>query len=440
MAIDNFGASLKNTLKKIAGLGTVDKKAVQDIVNELSRALIMADADVELVYELSSRIKDKVLKTEPSAGLTMKEVFIKAFYDEIVAFLGSEPASLEVKKQKILLVGLFGSGKTSTAAKLAHWFRGKGLSVGLVACDTFRAAAKEQLIQLGRALNAPVYHEGSRPSEIAKTSLKKAKEDVLIFDSAGRNALDKELAKELKDLEKEVKAEETLLVIPADIGQAARKQAEEFNRLVGITGIIVTKLDGTAKAGGALSAAAATGSKIKFIGIGEKIADIESYDPKRFVSRLIGYGDIQGLLEKAKDAGFEEGKAKKMLEGEFTLDDFGEQIEGMKKMGALSKVAEMIPGFGNINMPEGHMDIQEGKMKRWKYMLDSFTREEKANPDIISASRIQRAAKGCGARPEEVREMLKYYKQTKKLLKMAKGGKAFKRGPFAQIARQFGLK
>ncbi len=439
MAIDTLGASLKNTLRRIAGLGVVDNKAVTEIVNELSRALIMADADVELVYELSSRIKGKVLNAQPTSGLTLREVFVTAFYDEIVAFLGSEPVTLDIKRQKILLVGLFGSGKTSTAAKLAYWFRGKGLSAALVACDTFRAAAKEQLMQLGKAINTPVYHEGSAPSEIAKAAIKRAKEDVLIFDSAGRDALDKGLAKELKELEREIKPDEVLLVIPADLGQAARKQAEEFSRLVGITGIIVTKLDGTAKAGGALSAAAATNSKIKFIGNGEKVSDIERYDPKRFVSRLIGYGDIQGLLEKAKEAGIGEEQAKKMLEGEFTMNDFYGQIEGMKKMGALSKVADMIPGFGHIKLPAGYLDVQEGKMRKWKYMLDSFTKEEKASPDIISASRIQRAARGSGTKPEEVREMLKYYKQTKKLLKMAKGGKAFKRGPLAQIAKQFGL-
>ena len=286
-----------------------------------------------------------------------------------------------------------------------------------------------------------VYDKGKTPEEIAKHALKEAKEDVLIFDSSGRDALDEALAKELKNLANIIKPDEILLIIPADIGQAARKQAEEFNRLVGITGIVVTKLDGTAKGGGALSATAVSGAKVKFITTGEKPEDIEAYDPRRFVGRLLGYGDIQGLLEKAKEAGIspDAKTAERILSGRFTMKDFYEQISSMQKMGSISKIMEMVPGFSGLKIPKHMLEVQEEKMKRWKYAIDSMTEEERENPDIIKASRITRIAKGSGMSEEDVRELLKYFKQVRKMMKVAKGGKAFKRGPFAKLAKQFGF-
>ncbi|MFQ5647917.1 MAG: signal recognition particle receptor subunit alpha, partial [Candidatus Aenigmatarchaeota archaeon] len=361
MVLDKFGSSLKQTFRKIAGMGIVDKAAVEETVRELQRTLLTSDVDVELVSELSNSIKEKVLKAKLPPGLSLREFFVKTLYDEIVDFLGAEKGEIALKKQRILVIGLFGSGKTTTIGKLARWFKTRGLNPGLVACDTHRPAAQTQLKQLGDKVGVPVYMEGKKPEAIAKEALKKSKEDILIFDSAGRDALDKELARELKELGKIIKPQEVLLVIPADIGQAARSQAEEFSKLVGITGLVVTKLDGTAKGGGALAAAGAAGAKVKFIGVGEKLEDLEVYDPKRFVSRLIGYGDIQGLLEKAKEAGIEEKAVKKMMEGKFTLVEFQEQIKSMQKMGSLSKVMEMLPGAGGLKIPKGMLDVQEDK-------------------------------------------------------------------------------
>ncbi len=440
MVLQDFGTSLKNVFRKIAGLGVVDKEAVEAIVKELQRTLIQSDVDVVLVSELSNKIKKRVLEAKLPAGLTLKEYFIKILYEEIVGFLGKEKGEIALKKQKILLIGLFGSGKTTNAAKIAKWFKVRGLKAGLVACDTHRAAAQDQLKQLGKKVEAPVYYSGKKPEDIAKEALKKSKEDVLIFDSAGRNALDNELAKELKNLGKIIKPDEVLLVIPADIGQAAKKQSEEFNKLVGITGIIVTKLDGTAKGGGALAAATVSRANVKFIGVGEKIGDLEVYDPTRFVSRLIGYGDIQGLMEKAKEVGVSKETADKIMEGKFTLNEFYEQIKSMQKMGSLTKIMDMIPGTGGMKIPKGILDVQEDKMKKWKFVIDSMTRHEKENPEEIKAGRIKRIAKGSGTTEAVVRELLKYYKQTKKVMKMAKGGKGLKRGPLAAIAKQFGMK
>ncbi len=430
---------MKKTFRKIAGLGTVDREAVELVVRDLQRALLQSDVDVELVSKLSASIKEKVIGAKPPPGLTLKEYFVKTLYDEIVEFLGKEKGELSLKPQRILLIGLFGSGKTSTAGKLAKWFQTRGIKPGLVACDTHRAAAQEQLRQVGKKAGVNVYDKGKKPEEIARDALKRAREEVLIFDSAGRDALDSQLARELKGMGKSIKPDEVLLVIPADIGQAARKQAEEFNRLVGITGIIVTKLDGTAKGGGALAAASVSGARVKFIGTGEGIGDFQTYDPGRFVGKLIGYGDIQGLLEKAKEAGVSPEDARRMIEGEFTLNEFLQQIKSMQKMGSLSKVMEMVPGASGLKIPKGFMDVQEGKMKRWAHIINSMTPGERKDPEIIKASRLKRIARGAGTGESDVRELLKHYKQVKKVIRMTKGGKGLRRGPLARFAKQFGL-
>jgi signal recognition particle subunit SRP54 len=437
--LDKFGDSLKKTFRKVTGLGVVDREAVELVVRELQRALLQSDVDVELVAELSDKIKNKVIGARPPPGLTLKEYFVKTLYDEVVEFLGREKGELPLRPQRILLIGLFGSGKTTASGKLAKWFGTRGLKTGLVACDTHRAAAKEQLIQTGKKAGVGVYHDGRKPEDIAKNALKKAKEEVLIFDSAGRDALDRRLAKELRSMGKIISPDEVLLVIPADLGQAARKQAEEFNRLVGITGIIVTKLDGTAKGGGALAAANVSGAAVKFISTGETLGDFQAYDPKRFVGKIIGYGDLQGLLEKAKEIGIDQDSAKKIMEGEFTMNEFFEQIKSMQKMGSLSKVMDMIPGVSGVKLPAGFLDVQEGKMKKWGHVIQSMTPEERRDPDTIKHSRVKRIARGSGVPEGDVRDLLKQYKQVKKIMKMAKGGKGLKRGPLARFAKQFGM-
>jgi len=434
-----FGSGLKETFMKIAHMGKVDKEAVETIVRDVQRVLLQSDVNVALVSELSARIRKHMLEDKPPAGMTLRELFLKSLYDELVGLLGKEKAAMQLKRQRILLIGLFGSGKTTTAAKLGRWFKVRGLSVGLVACDVHRPAAQDQLRQLGQKLGIPVYSDGMGAEGIAKAALS-AKEDVLIFDSAGRDALDGELANELKAMAKTIKPDETLLVMPADMGQDARRQSEEFSRLVGITGLIVTKMDGTAKGGGVLASASVTSAKVRFIGVGEKVEDFEEYDPNRFFSRLVGYGDIEGLLEKAKEAGFDEAKAKEVLEGEFTLEDFIEQTKAMKKMGSLSKVAEMIPGMGAMRLPAGQLEVQQEKMERWQHIISSMTKAERKDPELINAPRVKRIAKGSGTAEHDVREMLKYYKNVKKIVKVTKGGKAFRRGPLAKLAKQMGLK
>src|SRR3989344_6081640 len=326
-----------------------------------------------------------------------------------------------------MVVGLFGSGKTTTAGKLARYYKKRGLKIALMQTDTWRPAAYEQLEQLAKQVGVDFLGLKTEkdPTNIYLSFEKKLKDyDLVIVDTAGRDALSDELISELNQLHSVVQAEEKLLVISADIGQAAEKQAQAFHDTCGVTGVIVSKLEGTAKGGGALSACAVTKAPILFIGVGEKIDDLEVFYPQRFVGRLIGMGDLETLLEKAQEVITEE-KAEdmkeKFLKGEFNLVDLYDQMKSMKKMGSLRKIMEMIPGMSSLQMPKEMLDVQEGKLEKWKIAMDSMTREELEDPDLISADRIDRISAGSGISISTIRELLKQYKQSQKMMKMFKG-------------------
>ncbi|MCD6368006.1 MAG: signal recognition particle protein [Candidatus Aenigmarchaeota archaeon] len=426
MVLEKLGEALKNTLRKLAGKGFVDKEVLEEVTRDIQRALLQSDVNVKLVFELTNKIKKRALEEKPPKGLTQREHIINVVYEELVNFLGGK-ASIVVKPSKILLMGLFGSGKTTTAGKLALFYKKKGLKPCLIACDTFRPAAYEQLQQIGEQIGVPVFGDPneSNSSKVLEDSLKKAREyDVIIVDSSGRDALNEEMIDEIKSLNRILEPDEKLLVVPADLGQQAERQAKRFQEVLGITGVIITKMDGTAKGGGALSSCAATGAKVKFIGTGEKMDALELFDPERFISRLIGFGDLKTLLEKAKEVGAEE-TAKKIISGKYTLEEFYEQIEKIQGMGSFSQILSMIPGLSSLKgrLPKDYMNLQEEKLKKFKYIMDSMTPEEKRNPDIINSSRIKRIANGSGCEESEVRELLKLYKQSKKAMKMIKPGK-----------------
>jgi signal recognition particle subunit SRP54 len=430
MVLDKLGSSLRDTLAKVARAVFVDDTLINELVKDLQRALLQADVNVQLVFNLTQTIKDRIKKEETPAGLTKKEFLINIVYGELTKFLGDKAYDIDVSKKptKILLVGLFGNGKTTTAAKLAKFYQKRGFKIALLSTDTWRPAAYEQLRQLGAQINVPVYGEPKNKDPVAifkkfEPELKKA--DIIIIDSAGRDALSEELVTEIEDISAAVKADERILVISADLGQAAQKQAQQFHDSVNITGVIATKMEGTAKAGGALSACAVTHSPIKFIGVGEKIDDIEQFNPQRFVGRLLGMGDIEALLEKAKEAMTEEQAedlGKRFVKGQFDLMDLYDQMSAMKKMGSIGKLMEMVPGFSQIKIPKDALEVQEGKLEKWKFIMDSCTKEELEDPDKISQSRAERIAKGSGRSINEVRELLKQYKQSKKMAKMMSGG------------------
>jgi signal recognition particle subunit SRP54 len=430
MVLDKLGESLKNTLQKIARSIFVDEKLIDELVKDIQRALLSADVNVKLVLELSKNIKKRALEEKPPKTIPLREHVVKVVYEELVKFLGEEKAEIKIEKKKpfkIMMVGLFGSGKTTTIGKLAKYYIKRGYKVAALGLDVHRPAAPEQLSQICKKINIPCFIDKKEKNPIKiyeeyESEFKKY--DLLIIDTAGRDALSKDLIKEISDLNKKIKPHENLLILSADIGQAAKEQAEKFHESCGITGIIITKLDGTAKGGGSLSAAAVTNAKVKFIGVGETVDDIETFNPKGFVGRLLGMGDLEALLEKSKGAISEEQAkdlGKKLLKGEFNLLDLYEQMESMSKMGPLSKIFDMIPGMGSIKIPKEMLNVQEDKLKKWKFMLQSMTKQELEDPDIIDGKRVERIAKGSGTSIHEVRELLKQYKQSKKLMKMMKG-------------------
>jgi len=429
MVLDKLSESLKNTLKKITGASFVDEKLINELVKDIQRALLQGDVNVKLVFDLTSKIKERALKEEPPRGVTRKEFLIKIVYDELVNFLGGPGAKILIKGKpfKLMLVGLFGNGKTTSAAKIAGFYKKRGLKAAVIQTDTWRPAAYEQLET--NAQKAVVDFFGIKgekdPVKIYQRFEKEmAKYDLVVIDTAGRDALSEELIKELNDINAAVKPDETLLVISADIGQAAENQAKKFHDTCKVTGVFITKLEGTAKGGGALIACAVTGAPVKFIGIGEKVDAIEEFKPEGFVGRLLGMGDLEALLEKAREAITEdeaEDLGRKMLKGEFNLIDLFEQMSALKKMGPIGKVMEMIPGMGQIQMPKEALQVQEKKLELWRHIMGSMTKDELEDPEIIGSTRIERIAKGAGTSTQEVRSLLKQYRQSKKMVKMMKG-------------------
>ena len=429
--MDKLSSTLKNTLSKITGATFVDENLVNEIVKDIQRALLQADVNVKLVFDLSKNIKERALKEKPPKSVGQKEFLVKIVYDELVKFLGKEKKGIKITKKnpfKIMLVGLFGTGKTTIASKLGNYYTKRGHKVALVGLDVYRPAAMDQLEQLAKSINLPYYIDRKEkdPKKIWNSLKEEVKKyDIVIVDTAGRDALSEDLVKEIEELNKLIKPEEKLLVINADIGQTAEKQAAQFHESCGITGVAITKMDGTAKAGGALSAAAITGAPVKFLGIGEKVDDIEEFNPEGFVSRMLGMGDLEALLEKVKVEISEETAedlGKKFLKGDFNFLDLYEQIQGMKKLGPMNKIMEMIPGMGGMKIPKDMLDVQDEKLKKWKFIMQSMTKKELENPDLVfNRKRIDRIAKGSGTTATEVRELLKQYRQSKKMMKMMKG-------------------
>jgi signal recognition particle subunit SRP54 len=369
--------------------------------------------------------------------MSSREHVIRIIYDEIVKILG---ASKEIppKRQRIMLVGLYGQGKTTTAGKLAKQLQKKGLKLALIACDVHRPAAYDQLTQIGKKLNIPVFGDPSEKKaiKILKAGLKHFKDDdIIIIDTSGRHSLEDSLIQEIRDLSEEAKAEERLLVMDATIGQQAGPQAKAFHDAVNITGVILTKMDGSAKGGGALSAVAETGAPICYIGVGEHLEDLEKFDSARFVSRLLGMGDLRSLLEKAQEVMDEETAeetARKMMSGKFSLRDMYQQMEMLDGVGPLKKVAQMIPGISG-KMSEKDMEASQERLRKWRIIMDSMTKEELDDPKVIKSSRVLRIAKGSGTTPKDVRELLKQYNMSKKAIKGFMGNRKMRRQLMKQM-------
>jgi len=424
MALERLGSSLYEAIKKVFKASVVDEATVKELVQDIQRALLQADVNVKLVLEISKRIEERALNEKVPPGVSRREHIIKVVYEELTRFLGEKPVPVKIepgKRKTIMLVGIQGSGKTTNGAKLARYFQKRGMKPALICADTFRPGAYAQLQQLANRINVPLYGDPK-----AKDSLKVVNEglkqftdkDIVIIDTSGRHKEEQELIKEMKALEKNIKPDEVMLVIDGTIGQQALVQAKAFNEATPIGSILVTKLDGSARGGGALSAVAATGAPIKFIGTGEKVEDIEPFVPSRFVGRLLGMGDLETLLDKVREAEVKvpEKKAKAILSGKFTLTDMYEQFEAVKGMGTFRKLLKMLPGM-SYNIPEEMLNTAEDRLEKWRVMIQSMTQQEKDNPKIFNSSRMKRVARGSGTSEKEVKELLKQYVMMRRMLK-----------------------
>lgn len=431
MSFEALGKSLRSVLDRVFRASRVDRELVKSLVNDLVRTLLQADVQVDLVVDLAKRVEDRALHEDLRPGVTRKEHVVKVVYDEIVKLLGGENVSSPVpspgKMNVYMLVGLQGSGKTTTACKLASFYQRRGFKTGLICADIYRPGAYQQLKQLGEKAGIPVYGEpdGRDPVKIVLNGLelfRRSRRDLVIIDTAGRHKDEESLMKEVKELYEVIKPDEVILTVDATIGQQAYSQAKAFHEAVGVGSIIVTKMDGSARGGGTLSAVAATGAPVKFIGTGEKIEDLEVFNPKRFVARLLGFGDLEGLLEKFRNAELKlsEKEARSVLMGKFTLKDLYKQMESLRRLGPLKSVISHLPGF-SYGFSEELLEEAEGKMDRWKAIIESMTEEERVNPKVLNSSRIRRIARGAGVSEGDVRELIKYYEQTVKLLKAMRG-------------------
>ena len=427
MALDRLGSSLTDAIKKVFRSSVVDEATVKELARDIQRALLQADVNVQLVLDISKRIEDRALKENVPPGISRREHVIKVVYEELTRFVGDKPVSLKVEAGKrliLMLVGIQGSGKTTHAAKLARYFQKRGLKSALICADTYRPGAYAQLQQLATRINVPIFGDpkAKDPVNVVQTGLKQfSDKDIVIVDSAGRHKEEQELIKEMKILEKSIKPDEVMMVIDGTIGQQALIQAKAFHEATPIGSILVTKLDGSARGGGALSAVAATGAPIKFIGTGEKVEDIEQFIPSRFVGRLLGMGDLETLLEKVQEAEIKvpEKKAKAILSGKFTLTDMYEQFEAVKGMGPFKKVLQMLPGMSR-NVPDDMLNMAEGRLDKWRVIIQSMCPEEKENPKLFNYSRVRRVARGSGTSEKEVKELLKQYVMMRRMLKMMK--------------------
>lgn len=451
MVLEKLSAVLKKTTDKIANAIFLDKTLVDSIVKDLQRALIEADVNVQLVLQITQKIKKEALD-ERIKGIEKKEHIIKLLHDELTSILGQKKEIQLQKHNVFLMVGLYGSGKTTTISKLASYYGKRGHKACAIGLDVHRPAASEQLKQLCDKLNIPAFidKEQKDPKKIWKKYEKELdKYDLVLVDTAGRDSLEEDLIKEIKEINKLAKPTETILVMPADIGQTAKKQAQAFKDAVNISGVIITRMDSTAKAGGALTACSEVKAPVIFIGTGEKPADLEPFNPESFLSRLLGMGDLQTLMDKIhsvmdKDKIAEQ--QKKLQEGKFTLRDLQSQLESMESMGSMDKIMSLIPGLGKAKIPEAAMETQQQKVKNWKHAINSMTKEEIENPEILEkeTSRIQRIAKGSGTTTSDIRALIKQYRMLKEMIKsqssIASPDGAVDQKSMMRLAKKFGRK
>jgi signal recognition particle subunit SRP54 len=424
---DSLSGKLQNAFRNLRGLGKISEDNIGDSLREVRLALLEADVNFKVARDFIERVKTKSIGAEVVQSIHPGQQIIKIIQDELVDLLGSQNAGLILNgnPSAILMVGLHGSGKTTSSGKLARMLHKQGRAPLLVAADVYRPAAMDQLETLARQLDLPVFVKRGETDvlKIARGALDFARENnrnVLIFDTAGRLQIDEPLVQELVRLRDLVKPQEILLVLDAATGQEAVNVASHFDQALNITGSILTKLDGDARGGAALSMKAVTGKPIKFAGMGEKLEDFEPFHPERMASRILGMGDVVSLVEKAAEAvDLEDAKKleEKMRKGQFTLEDFLEQLRQMKKLGSLESIVGMLPGGAEMLKQQGDLSKQEKEFRRMEGMVCAMTLQERRNPTILNAKRRQRIAKGSGVSVTEVNTMLNKFAQMQQMMK-----------------------
>lgn len=453
---ENLRDGLRSALKKIVGASDINEEVIDALCKDIQRSLLVSDVKAGLVKTITDNLKQRALNEQPPKGLSRKDHIVTILYGELAKMLGysGEITTIDKKgidddpgvtaffkpgKQNVvLLLGIQGSGKTTVTAKLARWLTKHGYKVGVIGTDTWRPGALTQLKMNCAKINVEVYGEEESKDAvgIARHGLEHFKPqnlDVLIIDTAGRHKEEAGLLQEMSDMHKAATPDLALLVLDGTIGQQAYSQAEAFHKAAPLGGIIITKLDGTAKGGGALAASAATGAKVMFIGTGERIDDLEQFSPTRFVGRLLGMGDIKALLEMAKglEMQADENQAKRVLSGKMTIEDFYAQMEQVSKMG-FRNVIESMPGLSGM-VKEDQLDAMQERMEKWRFIIQSMTAEEKKDPDVINEARRKRIARGSGMPESEVRHMITQYNNSKAMMKQSKGRQ------MQGLMRRFGL-
>ncbi|NEU03315.1 MULTISPECIES: signal recognition particle protein [Clostridium] len=434
MAFEGLASKLQETIKKLKGKGKLSEKDIKEAMREVKLALLEADVNYKVVKNFVKDVSEKCLGNEVLESLTPGQQVIKIVNDELTKLMGNTESKLELNPNGIsviMLVGLQGAGKTTMAGKLALNLRKNNKKPLLVACDVYRPAAIKQLQVVGKSIDIPVFTMGDKtsPVDIAKASIEHAKNEgcnIVIIDTAGRLHIDEELMNELKDIKENIVPNEILLVVDSMTGQDAVNVAESFNSQLDVTGVILTKLDGDTRGGAALSIKAMTGKPIKYVGMGEKMSDLEIFHPERMSSRILGMGDMLSLIEKAQ-AAIDEEKAQelgnKMLSQEFNFEDFLDMLHQMKKLGPLGKIVEMLPGANTKELKDLDLSQGEKEMSKIESMINSMTLSERRKPSLISSSpsRKKRIANGAGTTIQEVNKLLKHYETMKKMMKNMKG-------------------
>jgi len=427
--LDNLKTNLRAAIKKVISSSGVDEELIKELSKDVQRALLQSDVNVKLVLEITKKLEERSLNETPPPGLSRKDHIVKILYDELAKLLGNETefSFKPGRINKVLMLGIQGSGKTTISSKLAKFLTKQGYKVGVVGADTYRPGALVQLKTMCEKANVEVYGEEKNKDspQIVKNGLKHFENsnlDIILIDTAGRHKEEQDLLNEMKKINKAAEPDLALLVIDGTIGQQCFNQAEAFHKIVPVGGIVITKLDSSAKGGGAIAASAATGAQIMYIGTGERIDDLEQFSPTRFVGRLLGMGDVQAVLDLAKrlESEGDDVRLKRISSGKMNMDDFYYQLEEVTKVGSLSGFLDNIPGFSGM-VKEDQLDQMESRVERWRYIIQSMTKTEKDDPDLLNSSRIKRIARGSGWPEHEVKELVKNYKNSKNMMKASKG-------------------